>query len=76
MRALPCSISRCSDSTHGPALSTTKVIQELLRHANLKVAMDTYVQAVTDKKRKAQSKVVEMLLPGIRMQRLSLMEVS
>jgi integrase len=43
-----------------------KVIQELLRHANLKVTMDTYVQAVSDEKRKAQSKVVEMLLPGIR----------
>ena len=25
-----------------------KVIQELLRHANLKVTMDTYVQAVSD----------------------------
>lgn len=43
-----------------------KVIQELLRHANLKVTMDTYVQAVSDEKRKAQSKVVKMLLPGIR----------
>jgi len=43
-----------------------KVIQELLRHANLKVTMDTYVQAVSDEKRKAQNKVVEMLLPGIR----------
>jgi integrase len=42
-----------------------KVIQELLRHATLKVTMDTYVQAVSDEKRKAQSKVVEMLLPGI-----------
>jgi integrase len=28
-----------------------KVIQELMRHANLKVTMDTYVQAVTDEKR-------------------------
>jgi len=28
-----------------------KVILELMRHANLKVAMDTYVQAVTDEKR-------------------------
>jgi hypothetical protein len=36
-----------------------------LRHAHLKVTMDTYVQAV-DEKRKAQSKVVKMLLPGIR----------
>ena len=43
-----------------------KVIQELLRHANLKVTMNTYVQAVSDEKRKAQSKVVEMIMPGIR----------
>jgi len=43
-----------------------KVIQELLGHANLKVTMDTYVQAVSDEKRKAQSKVVKMLLPGVR----------
>jgi integrase len=43
-----------------------KVIQELLRHATLKVTMDTYVQAMTDEKRDAQNKVVEMLLPGIR----------
>jgi integrase len=43
-----------------------KVIQELLRHATLKVTMDTYVQAVSDEKRNAQTKVVEMLLPGIR----------
>ena len=28
--------------------------------------MDTYVQAVSDEKRKAQSKVVEMIMPGIR----------
>jgi integrase len=43
-----------------------KVIQELMRHANLKVTMDTYVQAVTDEKREAQNMVVKMLLPGIR----------
>jgi integrase len=42
-----------------------KVIQELLRHATLKVTMDVYVQAISDEKRKAQTKVVEMLLPGI-----------
>lgn len=28
--------------------------------------MDTYVHAVSDEKRKAQSKVVEMIMPGIR----------
>ena len=43
-----------------------KVIQELLRHATLKVTMDVYVQAISDEKRKAQTKVVEMLLPGIK----------
>ena len=43
-----------------------KVIQELLRHATLKVTMDTYVQAVSDEKRNAQTRVVKMLLPGIR----------
>jgi integrase len=32
-----------------------KVIQELLRHANLRVTMDTYVQAVSNEKRAAQS---------------------
>lgn len=37
-----------------------------MRHANLKVTMDTYVQAVTDEKREAQNKLVKMLLPGIR----------
>jgi integrase len=43
-----------------------KVIQELLRHSTLKVTMDTYVQAMSDEKRNAQSKVVEMIMPGIR----------
>jgi integrase len=56
--------------TFGTILNATgenaKVIQELMRHATLKVTMDTYVQAVSDEKRNAQSKVVEMLLPGIR----------
>ena len=42
-----------------------KVIQELMRHANLKVTMDTYVQAVTDEKREAQNKLLKMILPGI-----------
>ena len=42
-----------------------KVIQELMRHANLKVTMDTYVRAVTDEKREVQNKLVKMILPGI-----------
>jgi integrase len=35
--------------------------EELLRQVTLKVTMDTYVQAVSDEKRNAQNKVVEML---------------
>jgi integrase len=40
-----------------------KVVQELLRHSSIKVTMDIYTQAVTAAKRKAQSKVVEMIAP-------------
>jgi integrase len=38
-----------------------KVVQELLRHASAKVSMDVYAQAVTEKKRNAQTKVVELV---------------
>ena len=40
-----------------------KVVQELLRHSSIKVTMDVYTQAVTEAKRKAQSKVVKMIVP-------------
>jgi integrase len=39
-----------------------KVQQELLRHANIQTAMNIYTQAVSDQKRAANSKVVEMVL--------------
>lgn len=39
-----------------------KTVQELLRHANSLVTMNLYAQAVTDLKRKAQSRIVDMLL--------------
>jgi integrase len=38
-----------------------KVMLELLRHASARVTLDTYTQAVTDKKRKAQTKVARLL---------------
>jgi integrase len=38
-----------------------KVVQELLRHATIKMTLEVYAQAVTPAKRQAQSKVVEML---------------
>lgn len=40
-----------------------KVVQELLRHANSRITMDTYAQAMTPAKRQAQSNVVQMLRP-------------
>lgn len=39
-----------------------KVVQDLLRHASFAVTMDIYAQAVTEKKRNAQSKVVELVV--------------
>jgi integrase len=41
-----------------------KLVQELLRHASAKITLDTYAQAVTPAKRKAQRKIVEMLRRG------------
>jgi integrase len=41
-----------------------KTVQESLRHANSKVSLDLYAQAVTPAKRKAQSKIVQMLFPA------------
>jgi integrase len=43
-----------------------KVVQELLRHASFAVTMDIYAQAVTEKKRNAQTKVVEMVIASQR----------
>jgi integrase len=39
-----------------------KVMQELMRHASTRVTLDTYTQAITEQKRKAQSAVVRLLL--------------
>lgn len=40
-----------------------KTVQELLRHANSKITLDTYTQALSPAKRQAQSKVAKMILP-------------
>ena len=37
-------------------------MQELLRHASMKVTTDIYMQAVSTQKREAQSKLVRMVL--------------
>ena len=39
-----------------------KTVQELLRHANSRITLDTYTQAVSSTKRAAQSKVVKMMV--------------
>ena len=40
-----------------------KVAQELLRHANSRTTLDIYTRAVSQQKRDASAKVVELLLP-------------
>ena len=61
---------------HGEALGTSlmwwggtprtgadmKTVQSLMRHANISVTMDKYVQAVTPAKRQAQRSVAGLLL--------------
>jgi len=48
-----------------------KTIQELLRHANYRVAADVYTQAMTAAKREAQAKVVAMILRGNAVQKVN-----
>lgn len=42
-----------------------KTVQELLRHANRRITLDVYTQAVTSHKRAAQSKVVSMMVADV-----------
>jgi integrase len=42
-----------------------KTVQELLRHANSRITLDVYTQAVNSQKRAAQSKVVQMMVPNL-----------
>jgi hypothetical protein len=44
-------------------------VQELLRHANSRITVDIYTQAVTPAKRAAQTKVVEMIVPKTKEQK-------
>jgi site-specific recombinase XerD len=55
---------RHSLATNLPALGVgIKVAQELLRHASSRTTLDIYTRAVSQQKRAANSKVVEMMLP-------------
>jgi integrase len=42
-----------------------KTVQELLRHANSRITLDVYTQAVNSTKRAAQSKVVRMIVSDV-----------
>jgi site-specific recombinase XerD len=42
-----------------------KTVQELLRHANSRITLDVYTQAVNSNKRAAQSKVVTMMVSDV-----------
>ena len=46
-------------------LRDAETVQELLRHANSRITLEVYTQAVTSNKRAAQSKVVRMMIPGV-----------
>ena len=43
-----------------------KTTQELMRHANSRITLDLYAQAVTSTKRLAQGKVIELIQPRVR----------
>jgi hypothetical protein len=42
-----------------------RTVQELLRHANSRITLDVYTQAVNSHKRAAQSRVVKMMVPDL-----------
>lgn len=43
-----------------------KVMQELMRHASVRLTLDHYTQAITPAKRAAQSAVLSLLFPAAR----------
>jgi hypothetical protein len=43
----------------------SKTVQELLRHANSKITLDVYTQAVNSNKQAAQSQVVKMMVSTV-----------
>src|ERR1017187_5243819 len=47
-----------------------KTVQELLRHANSRITLDVYTQAVNSNKRAAQSKVVRMMVSDVGQKRV------
>jgi integrase len=42
-----------------------KVQQDLMRHADIRTTMNLYTQAISEQKRQAQGRIVEMVLPAM-----------
>jgi len=58
---------RLAPSREGAAQASAyvKTVQELVRHANSRITLEVYTQAITSNKRAAQSKVVRMMVPNL-----------
>lgn len=62
-------IGSCRDLRHTQATllkdngEDVKVVQELLRHANSRITLELYAQAITESKWLAQARLVAKLLP-------------
>ena len=59
---------RLAEPVYGPVAgvkvaTTTKVMQELMRHSSLRSTLDVYTQAVGPAKRAAQAAVLSLLFP-------------
>jgi integrase len=59
-----------SARTYSTLLKTSgediKVVQGLMRHANILTTMNIYIKALTPAKRKAQTRVVDVLMDRLR----------
>jgi hypothetical protein len=62
---MPCDIPQAQNIIKHISKVGTISVQELLRHANSRITLDVYTQAVNSTKRAAQSKVVRMMVPGV-----------
>ena len=53
----------CAETPYAQDDEDVKTVQSPMRHANSNITMNIYTHAVSSKKRRAQSRVVEMILP-------------
>ena len=65
MRSEAGRLARISSHIHDPHRehADIKTVQSLVRHANPRLTLEVYTHATDKKKRTAQSKVIEMVVP-------------